>query len=365
MSSRKTTTPRPRAAKGAVADKAPIDMPSPTTASQAKGATRGRAGRLPAPLIPERLAYVYDQALMKEHYNKLLKISKAHRMKFEPVTDERGYQTANLVTLICRLCEKRHGADECEDAMKACLPIREHHVALLTHTMFVTMVGTIVARALEQASVGVTDSPWSDLLADRYYVRDLLIHHSSKTSDIESTAYSGIMAYFMEKEAIEAQAKKGGLKYDHHAHIDGKTVLTAMANQGFYHHYTRNPHHPEHKGSAEMNEPAVIEAVVDGLACILERGNEEELNTALDWIGKYKTIRFPHESNSTFAGCVLNALKQYITDIDFKLLMNFRRAVHALTGTYVAWGRVEMDRAIPLCCPDMKSLTRGLGKLAV
>lgn len=355
MSSRKTTTPRPRTAKGAAADTAPVDKPSPTPASQAKGAARGRAGQLPAPLIPERLAYVYDQALMKEHYNKLLQISKAHRMKFEPVTNERGYQTANLVTLICRLLEKRHGADECEDAVKACLPIREHHVALLTHTMFVTMVGTIVARALEQASVGVADSPWSDLLADRYYVRDLLIHDSSKTSGIESAAYSGIMAYFMEAEA----------GCDQHAHVDEKTVLTKMANHGFYHHYARNPHHPEHKGGAEMNEPAVIEAVVDGLACILERGKREDLNTAVDWLGRYKTIRFPCESNRTFAGCVLNALKQYITDTDFKLLMDFRRAVHALTGTYVAWAPITMDRAMPSCCADVKSLARGLRKLAV
>ncbi|KAK2814241.1 hypothetical protein Q5P01_000688 [Channa striata] len=85
------------------------------------------------------------------------------------------------------------------------LPLREHHRAFLTHNAFVTMIGAVVARALEQATrerataalqlksdkkVRADDPEvlelTLDLLADRYYVRNIVCHDSSKTSALEA-----------------------------------------------------------------------------------------------------------------------------------------------------------------------------------
>lgn len=148
MASRKSTALRPRTTKDAAAgeqDSVSSDVPSRASAKSI------------APLIPKRLAYKYDHDLMQEHYDNLLTILKAHHAAHCNVTPKR-YQTANLVTLICRLYEKNlpeEEHDQCDEAVKKCLPVREHHAAFMTHSMFVTMVGMIVARALEQANAAV------------------------------------------------------------------------------------------------------------------------------------------------------------------------------------------------------------------
>lgn len=310
-----------------------------------KVATRASAkSNTIAPLIPDRLAYKYDHDLMKAHYDNLIIISKAHRANHQDVTPKR-YQTANLVSLICLLYEKNlpeHEHQQCDEAVKQCLPVREHNAAFMTHSMFVTMVGMVVARALEQANAAVkSKKPWDDLLLNRYYVRNITTHDSSKTSVLETAAYSGIMAYFIEKDQ----------KCRHHEGIDSHAILTPMANHGFYHHYAHNSHHPQHNAHGPMTELDVIEAVVDGLACTLERQTYENADK---WISGYFVARFSHDKNLLFAQCVLNALKKYITDADYQALINFRSAVHAITGTFLPWKEeIKMTRAVPRV-EDMK-----------
>lgn len=299
-----------------------------------------------APLIPERLAYKYNRAMMEKHYNTLLAISKAHHGSHSDVTAKR-YLTANLVELICslygmKLSETEHG--KCDEAVKQCLPVREHNAAFLTHSMFVTMVGMVVARALEQANAALEpEKTWDDLLLDRYYVRNIATHDSSKTSAMETAAYSGIMAYFIEKDHA---TQRGQVESPHHKGIAADDILTPMANHGLRHHYMNNSHHPEHNNRGLMTNLDVIEAVVDGLACRLERNND--FRTAEDWIDGYFVSRFPHGNNRDFAQCVLNVLKRYVTDADFKALIEFRRSVHAITGTYVPWGHpVKISLPVP------------------
>ncbi|KAM7406642.1 hypothetical protein PAMP_001009 [Pampus punctatissimus] len=72
--------------------------------------------------------------------------------------------------------------------------------------MFVTMIGAVVARALEQGTWDCEDT--LDLLANRHFVRRITCHDSSKTSTVEAVAYLGIMAVHLEKEALVLNAKK-------------------------------------------------------------------------------------------------------------------------------------------------------------
>lgn len=227
MASRKATASRPRTTKGEAAGEQDYGASDVHSQASAKSI---------APLIPKRLAYKYDHGLMQEHYDNLLRISKAHHAAHKDVTPKR-YQTANLVTLICKLYEKNLPEQEhaqCDEAVKKCLPVREHHVAFMTHSMFVTMVGMIVARALEQANAAVSSKKvWDDLLLDRYYVRNITTHDSSKTSALENAAYSGIMAYFIEKD--QECHHHDGIDPDdihHHDGIDPDDILTPMANYG-------------------------------------------------------------------------------------------------------------------------------------
>lgn len=321
----------------------------PSSRSAARGNAAGDSAVPPesiAPLIPQRLAYTYNRTKMLQHYNELLAISKKHRVGYDE--KPKLYLTADLVDLICllrglNLSEAEHA--KCEQAAQECLAVREHNAAFLTHSMFVTMVGMVVARALEQANVDSAsdeDERWIDLLLDRYYARRLATHDSSKTSAVETTAYAGIMSFFMEKRQSEAQGLK---KCPHHRHIDEDTVLTIMANHGLHHHYTVNSHHPEHNNGASMSNMDVIEAVVDGLACMLER--RTQIDTSAKWIEGYYVTRFSAGPNQDFAKCILNALKVYITDDDFNALVQFRRSVHAITGAFVPWDKVVVTNPVP------------------
>lgn len=327
MASRRTTAARPRAIKAdAVAER---DIVSSDVAPRTSAISI-------APLIPERLAYKYDHVLMQRHYDNLVRKSRAHNAAHRDVTPKR-YLTANLVTLICRLYEKNilDAQEQCDEAVKECLPVREHNAAYMTHSLFVTMVGMVVARALEQANAAVGSGKWDDLLLNRYYVRNITTHDSSKTSALETAAYSGIMAYFMEKEQ----------KCPHHEGIEAESVINHMANYGVHHHYAHNPHHPQHNAGGPMEELDVIEAVVDGLACTLERKNYKN---ATGWIDGYFVKKFADKKNLDFAQCIINALKIYITDADYQALLAFRRAVHAITGAYVPWTcEVKVTREVP------------------
>lgn len=134
--------------------------------------------------------------------------------------------------------------------------------------MFVTMIRAVVARALQEATAH--SKLTLNLLADRYYVRNILCHDSSKTSPVEASAYSGIFAVHLEMEYMEQcnkRARSKGVKsLDDHVsprtkdatlgtmYAKSGDILTTMANLGFKHHYENNSHHIEHFEGGAMDE---------------------------------------------------------------------------------------------------------------
>lgn len=237
------------------------------------------------------------------------------------------------------------------------LPLREHHKAFLSHNMFVTVIGAVVARALEQATRTCEDT--LDLLADRYYVRSIACHDSSKTSAIEAAAYSGIMAVHMDKEAAAVNKKKrillnkryGGSQTEEEVqacsleklYIDNTDDMSAMANIGFKHHYEKNPHHPEHFHQDEIDDMNLVEAIVDGLACIFER-NTAHTNVKT-WLDMYNVERFKGQ-NKDLAVNIIEALGMYITAADYTTLQTFRGSIFSIIGKSIPWSRVTMTE----CC---------------
>ena len=206
----------------------------------------------PAPLIPERKRYVYEPSLMTAAVQDVVKFAQSNRVKiYVPQT---SYATAKLVQTLCSVKESGFWNRTCERALVEHLPLREHHGAFLSHNMFVTMIGAVVARALEQATSGHEDT--LDLLADRYYVRSIACHDSSKTSAMEAVAYSGIMAVHIEKDTLVDSIKKRPVLNRHYGgrteeeikasilekfYIDPNALRAPMANFGFKHHYENNP----------------------------------------------------------------------------------------------------------------------------
>ncbi|KAI4797398.1 hypothetical protein KUCAC02_025127 [Chaenocephalus aceratus] len=186
---------------------------------------------------------------MNASVREIVQRARADKVKIEvPVTQ---YATSKLVTSLCSAANANVWSPECEKALAENLPLREHNRAFLSHNMFVTIIGALVARALEQATRDCEKS--LDLLADRYYVRSITCHDSSKTSAIEAAAYSGLMAVHMEKEALIANEKKrlkfnkrnGSKQSEEEAkacslarlYTDTDAITTDMANFGFKHHY--------------------------------------------------------------------------------------------------------------------------------
>ena len=119
------------------------------------------------PLIPEHNQYLYLPKSIMESTRDIVGACNKRKLKIVlPVTP---HTTSKLVHVLCSAAGANVWPDECEEALRACLPLREHHKALLSHTMFVTMIGTLVARALEQDTRKSGNT--LDLLADRYHGR--------------------------------------------------------------------------------------------------------------------------------------------------------------------------------------------------
>lgn len=303
-------------------------------------------------IIPDRNKYRYDAASMNEHLHTLK--NECRRRKLEiPKTD---YATANITQLLCNLASRdkktnKHWIQSCDDTLALCLPLREHHRALISHSLFVTMTGSVVARALEEATYQerkAGDRPL-DLLCDRYFVRNLLCHDSSKTSIVEASAYSGIMAVFMEKEeiakgdknleAVHKAAAKDFSPQSAASQDEMGPILTSMANFGFKHHYETNNHHLEYYKGEAMADCSVIEAIIDGLACVLERDGTH--STAQDWIDKFYVNKFRNPRNLRLAKGVISALKTHITKEEYQDLIMFRTLVARVIGASTKWGFVQ------------------------
>lgn len=309
----------------------------------------------PAPLIPEHKQYIYKPAPMNRHVQDIL--SRAHAQKVKIDVPKTTYATSKLVHTLCSAAKANIWSPECEKALVESLPVREHHKAFLSHNMFVTMIGAVVARALEEATRVCEDT--LDLLADRYYVRSIACHDASKTSTIEAAAYAGIMAVHIEKEALALNQRKrhklnkryGSKQTEDEVkycsldsmYTDTESLTTAMANLGFKHHYEKNPHHPEHFPVGKMNDMNLVEAIVDGLACIFERNkNHTDVHS---WLEMYNVDRF-QGSNKNLAQNIIEALKIYITDADYKALEGFRRSIFSIIGESIPWSHVMMTE----CC---------------
>lgn len=292
----------------------------------------------PEPLIPERNMYVYKPSPITNALHNIQGY-KARKTQDPEASTERApetrYAVDKLVHALCTAAVRSKWNDVCENALTDHLPIREHHKALLSHKLYVTMVGALVARALEQATFH-TKNPL-DLLADRYYIRSITSHDSSKTSKVEAAAYSGIIAVHMDQKKAQGRYRTGWTPSDV---CDTDDVLRRFANIGFVHHYENNPHHPEHYKGKQMDDIALVEAIVDGLACIFERNKQH--SDVKSWLAMYTITRFK-DQNAALAESIMLALGTYITDVDYKVLQTFRESISLLIGESDPWSRICCD----------------------
>ena len=320
-------------------------MASAITSTRAKASAKATVIPLkPSPLIPEQKRYVYKPSAMTASVQDVVKFAQSNGVKID--VPQTPYATTKLVQTLCSVKESGLWNRNCERALIEHLPLREHHAAFLSHNMFVTMIGVVVARAIEQATSGWEDT--LDLLANRYYVRSIACHDSSKTSAMEAVAYSGIMAVHIEKDNLVDKVKKqtlinkryGGGQTEEEKkastlekfYTDPNTLTTPMANFGFKHHYENNPHHPEHFTNGEIPDINLVEAIVDGLACIFERNKTHtDVNS---WLNIYYVDRFTGH-NKDLAQYIIEALKNYITNADYKALETFRMSIFSIIEEHI------------------------------
>ncbi|KAK2813576.1 hypothetical protein Q5P01_000733 [Channa striata] len=127
------------------------------------------------PLIPEDKMYSYKPSVISAALDSVL--AKVYpieaRTKIKDSMPTTALVTCKLVHALCASAKLNERGElkgakasgewrkEFESALVNALPLREHHRAFLTHNVFVTMIGAVVARALEQAS----REPWSVGLA--------------------------------------------------------------------------------------------------------------------------------------------------------------------------------------------------------
>ncbi|MEQ2188914.1 hypothetical protein GOODEAATRI_019881 [Goodea atripinnis] len=225
------------------------------------------------------------------------------------------YPMWKLVHALCSSAQANCWTSGCEEALVQQLPLREHHRPLLSHTMFVTMIRTL-------------------------------------TSIMEVSAYWGILAMHIEKQAADKREQKRALfltwKGGVHPPRDAKPsysdltmreIMLAMANFWFRHHYENNPHHPQNFTRGVMNHVNLIEAIVDGLTCIFERN---KMHTDIgSWLDTYRIQGF-HEDNRPLARNVLSALQQHITPADYGVLLTFQSAVFSFLRESIPWSSVSM-----------------------
>ena len=92
-----------------------------------------------------------------------------------------------------------------------------------------------------------------------------------------------------------------------------------------------------------MDDMNLVEAVVDGLACIFER-NKTHTNVH-SWLNMYFVGRFKGQ-NKDLALNIIEALRIYITDADYTALHSFRASIFSIIGESIPWSRVMMTE----CC---------------
>lgn len=292
-------------------------------------------------LIPDTVKYRYEPSAIKEASDRVAEIMGKKKKNATPAPNT-NYETANLVHALCNATLTGTWNDECEHLMIDHLPVQEHHKALLSHSLFVTVVGTVVARAIEEVSGkhGISPKPMA-LLSDRHFIRDIICHDSSKTSTMEVAACSGLMALHMDKLTLSEKPDPEGPLKDLCDADKESELKTMMANFGFKHHYEHNRHHPEHYCGKSMADIQVVHAVVDGLACILER---KHVSSIKQWLDTFHAGGL-RGRNLTLVQAVLQALDETLTETDFLNLTDFKRTIQMLIGESPVWSQIVMSVA--------------------
>lgn len=264
-----------------------------------------------------------------------------------PITD---HPTWKLVYALSSAAQNNCWTPNLEDMLGKLLPLREHHMAVLSHNMFVTMIGTVVALAFEKGPSKRGEK--LNLLNNRYYVRNILSHDSSKTSIMEATICSGIMAMHIDKRTADEHAKMQASchaqKGDDESPHDGKPsyddntvheITTAMANMGVQHFRQTNSCHRQDFTAPRMNHVKLIETIVNDLARAFEiRDTHTDVDSWLDMVNLEKL----HEDNKQQAQKFLSVLRKQITWDDYCNLLTFRLAVKCLLGKSLPGSYVTM-----------------------
>ena len=152
---------------------------------------------------------------------------------------------------------------------------------------------------------------------------------------------SGLMALHMDKlTRSEKPDPEGPLKDLCDADKESE-LKTMMANFGFKHHFEHNRHHPEHYCGKSMADIQVVHAVVDGLACILER---KHVSSIKQWLDTFHAGGL-RGRNLTLVQAVLQALDETLTETDFLNLTDFKRTIQMLIGESPVWSQIVMSVA--------------------
>ena len=239
---------------------------------------------------------------------------------WERIAKKPGIKTQHKTTILSealtRIAKSGKWNDACEEALTTGLPVEHHHRATVKHCIYVQIIGLLVSRCIKDFEEGNVS-----LLKDRLYVRELMCQNLSKTSKVQVSAYSGIMAIFMERnnirEGVSSISHNPGLVSDQ----DVQKLTTRLAEIGL-----PDEHHHE---STHLELRVVVEMIVNGLACILERSDEHTDKDS--WLKMFAMERFQHPNKST-ALRAMEAISTKLTEEDYNRLMTLKTLLCDLLG---------------------------------
>ncbi|UMM52688.1 protein ORF10 [Lake sturgeon herpesvirus] len=137
------------------------------------------------------------------------------------------------------------------------------------------------------------------------FIERLFEHDASKLqSRQEMTAYS-LMFVLQDNRLFISEADM----------VEG---LRVFKDVGCAHHYKENSHHPEH---GPMSADSVLECVIDGLACILERQSPD---TPTELFDKYFLNRHKDNKERTEVEECLNQMRDRCKDISHEVWLGIK-----------------------------------------
>ncbi|ADA57798.1 protein ORF35 [Anguillid herpesvirus 1] len=184
---------------------------------------------------------------------------------------------------------ERKWTEEHTNMMNAALGVEAHLHATVSHKIFV--VGT--AQLFQQLWHGIKRMP--DM------INSVFDHDASKLTLLERIVY-GLMMSVQESLTLSEAGQPVVSAFTPDL---VKEMYRWIVQKGFNHHYVLNQHHPQHWGMLPMSEAAVREAVIDGLAVVLER--VPTITTVEDLLSRY---RIPKNHNEPMFRAVLNDFRR-------------------------------------------------------